>query len=300
LPPFLGQRYELRRARVADTDTTLIVPRDAKEFSPAAFEKHLRRLPEDVGKAYVVLAEDLPAYVRYRLVRRGVPFVVPGVQLYWPELGLAVRARARRARAPRMVLEKVGPATQVVIIAALRGVLADALAARDVANRLGYTQMTMTRVFDELETVGLARTARRAHKRELHLRLHGKELWTAARQKLRNPVRKTVRVRTDDLAGVRPLLGGESALAEMSMLAAPERPVYAVGPGRWLDLRATRLETIPVDDEDTCLLQAWWYDPGLFEEDGHVDPFSLFLSLDGAEDERVASALEEMMEKIAW
>lgn len=298
MPPFLSQRYELRRARVADTDTTLIVPRDAKEFSPAAFEKHLRRLPEDVGKAYIVLAEELPAYVRYRLVRRGVPFVVPGVQLYWPELGLAVRAR--RARAPRMALEQVGPATQAAIIAALRGVVFDGSAAQDVADRLGYTQMTMTRVFDELEAAGLAKTTRRAHKRELHLRLHGKELWTAARQKLRNPVRKMVRVRADALAGVRSLLAGESALAEMTMLAAPERPVYAAGPARWLDLRATRLETIPVDDEDTCLLQAWWYDPGLFEEDGHVDPFSLFLSLDGAEDERVASALDEMMETIAW
>ena len=47
-------------------------------------------------------------------------------------------------------------------------------------------------------------------------------------------------------------------------------------------------------------MQLWNYAPNLFARDDTVDKFSLYLSLKDNEDERIQSALEEMMESIEW
>ena len=48
------------------------------------------------------------------------------------------------------------------------------------------------------------------------------------------------------------------------------------------------------------MLQIWCYDPKILEVDGCVDPFSLYLSFQNENDERIEMALEEMMEKYSW
>ncbi|MBF5093107.1 MarR family transcriptional regulator [Azospirillum sp. INR13] len=298
LPVFLRQRFGLYAVRFGRNESTGLVLRNPDDFSPAAFEKQVRQFPASVQDSYVLIAEQLPGYVRNRLVERGIPFVVPDVQLHWPDLGIA--ARTRGGRKPSSVGQHLSPATQATVIAVLSGSVRDGLAARDMAKLLGYTRMTMSRVFDELESVGLARTTRHRHERRLHFSWQGQQLWNAARPRLRDPVRKTLRFHVEDISTAEPLLAGESALAKMSMLVAPAEPVYAVGPNGWSMIRDTAPEVIPVGDTGTCLLQIWAYDPTIAGRDGRVDPFSLALSLAEIEDERVTLALEEMMETIAW
>jgi DNA-binding MarR family transcriptional regulator len=292
LPPFLRQRYELQPIHVAGEDVTAIILREPDQFAPATFEKHLRELPLDVLHRYVLIATALPSYIRHRLVERGIPFVVPGTQMNWPQFGVVVRAR--EGRKPLPALDQISPATQATIVGTLAGMLPEDLTAKDAARRLGYTPMTMTRAFDELEGAGLADTARHGHQRHLHFAHHGKDLWEAACPRLRDPVRKTLRLRTADMGVDRLLLAGESALAAETMLAEPPAPVYAMGPVGWAELRARRLEEVPVEEDGTCLLQIWAYEPEIAGRDGRVDPFSLLLSMQHNEDERIAMAIEEM------
>lgn len=298
LPMFLRQRFGLYAVRFGQNESTGLVLRDPDDLSPAAFEKQVRQCPASVQDSYVLIAEQLPGYVRNRLVERRIPFVVPDVQLYWPDLGIA--ARKRGGRKPSSVGEHLSPATQAAVMAALARRVQDGLAARDMAKFLGYTQMTMTRVFDELEGVGLAKTARCGHERRLHFSCQGQQLWHAVHPRLRDPVRKTLRFHAEDISTADPLLAGESALANMSMLVAPAQPVYAVGPKGWSMIRSNAPEVIPVEETGTCLLQIWAYNPAIAGREGQVDPFSLALNLAGIKDERVAMALEEMMEKNVW
>jgi hypothetical protein len=83
------------------------------------------------------------------------------------------------------------------------------------------------------------------------------------------------------------------------MLSPPREAVYALWSRQWKELSATA-KTIPIEDEGTCRLQLWRYDPALFADGKRVDPFSLYLSLRQHTDERIESALDEMMEKLAW
>jgi DNA-binding MarR family transcriptional regulator len=298
LPLYLRQRYEPYRVRVGGQQIVGLVVRDPAALSPAAFEKHLRQFPARVQHGYVVVARELPAYVRARLIKRHIPFVVPGMQVSWPELGVAVRAR--RARRVPAVGASLSPAAQAFLVATLMRTLPRHPAAKEAATALGYTPMTMTRAFDELAAAGLAMADRRGHERRLRFNKQGKELWDAVRPWLRNPVRRTVHVLAADAAVGDPLLAGESALGADSLLTAPATPVYAVGPRGWASIRAAKAETLPIEDVGACALQIWSYEPAIAARDGRVDPFSLVLSFGDNEDERVADAINELMEKVQW
>ena len=60
------------------------------------------------------------------------------------------------------------------------------------------------------------------------------------------------------------------------------------------------VEISPNPEEAQLQLEVWRYDPQILTEEETVDPFSLYLSLKETEDERIESALTEMMEKLQW
>jgi len=299
LPQYLAQHYELYEITVAQRRFLGILLKDNADFRPSAFAKHLRHLlvvAKDTD-SYCLVAWDLPSYVRQRLVKRQIPFVVPGRQLFWPELGLAVQAR--KIKGGPVPVAAVSPATQAVLIWALMGGITAPITPKSLAERLGYSTMTLSRALDEIEANSLGQVGRKGRERLLDFPAGQPALWGAALPYMRNPVREVVRIRESLLSPTVRLKAGETALASLSMLVPPKEPVYALGRQHWKSL-ASQVEHIPVEDEGTCRVQIWRYEPALFARAERVDCFSLYLSLRDEPDERVQTALEEMMESIAW
>jgi DNA-binding MarR family transcriptional regulator len=299
LPQYLAQQYELCQIKIGGRQFLGILIKDPDEFRPSAFTKHLRQIisTRSSFEGYCLIAQDLPGYVRHRLVDRKIPFVVPGRQLYWPELGLVVQAR--KSKTVSLPTETFSPGTQTVLIYALCREDQGPVTPKMLSEELGYTAMTMSRALDEIENNELGQVVRFGRERLLVFLKEKDVLWQAALRYLRNPVRETVRVKENQLPLDLRLKAGETALATMSMLVPPKEPIYAMGREAWKTLGG-EVKLIPVEDEDTCRIQLWRYDPALFAFDGRVDRFSLFLSLRDEEDERVQTALEEMMENTEW
>jgi DNA-binding transcriptional ArsR family regulator len=298
LPQYLKQRYSLYEVAIDRRWFLGILLEDNTDFRPATFEKHLRQIIQhtDNFEGYCLIAEDLPGYVRKRLVERKIPFVVPGLQMFWPELGVAIQSR--KAKIDLSPVEVISPATQVVLVLALTGGISEPVTAKVLAERLHYTTMTMSRALDELEGNEIATVERKGRERLLYPD-QVKPLWEKALPFMRNPVRETVRIEEKRLPQNMRIAAGETALAKESVLVPPREPVYALGRESWKRIAITT-EKIPVEDTGTCLVQLWRYNPALFAVDGSIDPFSLYLSLKDEADERVQSALEEMMEKTLW
>lgn len=299
LPHFLRQLYSFYSLRFGVRAYLGVFLKDQEQFKPSAFVKHLRQLPLDEMEGYCLVAQSLPAYVRKKLIENGIPFVVPGSQLFWPALGLAMQQRGSW-RQPLTKTEQLSPATQVVILHALTGHIDEAITPKSLAERLGYTAMTMTRALDEIEAHGLGTVTREGRERRLFFSGGRKTLWEQARSLLRNPVREAVRLMEPDVPVSFRLLAGESALAARTILGYPFTPVYAVDRKGWKIIQKNDAEVIPVEETGTCTLQIWRYNPALFAADGCVDIFSLYLSLQDERDERVESALDEMMERYSW
>jgi hypothetical protein len=52
--------------------------------------------------------------------------------------------------------------------------------------------------------------------------------------------------------------------------------------------------------EGSVEVELWWYDPMLLSEGQEVDPLSLYLSLQDSTDDRVHTALEELLRGQEW
>ncbi len=182
---------------------------------------HLDKIRAIAGHPVVYVTEALASYERRHLIAKKVPFIVPGNQLFLPELGIDLREYFR-GRAPTADAH-LSPATQAVLIATLLRVpwQADWQPATVVAE-LGYTPMTLSRVVRELVSAGLATVQNEGKARWIRMASLRCRHVGASEACAAQPAKRLVWVPTSPTVlppGVR--LAGLSALARLSMLADP-------------------------------------------------------------------------------
>jgi len=295
LPYFFSRQYALYRLVIGSSTLTAVLLLEEGEFKPVQFIKHMRQVSSVEADALCVVAASLPTYVRKRLIEQGIAFVIPGVQMYLPALGMELRARPGRKKP--LKVERFSPATQVVLIHWLLGRVERPVTPLELSKQLCYSAMTMSRALDELEVSKIAQVERAGRERLVTFSENRKATWQDVHTRLRNPVIQTVRIFEYELSREKALLAGISALSTRSMLSEPAYPEYAVSRDVWKTMEKIGVVNVPMEEPGTCLLQVWCYDPRELEVDGDVDPFSLFLSLQNAADERIDMALEKMMEQ---
>lgn len=295
LPNYLAGSYDLYEISIGKERFLGVALKSPESFKPAAFEKHMSKLMDvaDVPEFWLLIAADLPSYTRRRLIARQTAFVLPWRQLHWPELGMAVQAREKRE--PKKISDHFKPATQVVVLHGLMASHDEPVSVQALSKRLGYTPMTISRAFDELESAGLGFITMRGRERLLSFPEGLEALWERARKYLRTPVSEVHRVRLDEIKARNLPLAGESALSRKTMLTTPQEPVFAASRREWKQISGT-VEEIPIQDDGTCKVQVWRYEPRLFMSDGTVDRFSLYQSLKDERDERIEMSLDELME----
>lgn len=83
LPLFLRERFQLCSAPLWGRRVLFAVEDDAWEpGAPGEYEKMAAALHNQLGEPVVLVLAQLSSYARNRLVRLGIPFVVPGSQFF--------------------------------------------------------------------------------------------------------------------------------------------------------------------------------------------------------------------------
>lgn len=294
LPYFLTRQYALYHLTIGDTSFTAAFLQEEADFKPVQFIKHMRQIPTVEVGGLCVVAYSLPTYVRKRLIEKGISFIIPGVQMYLPALGMELRSRSVRKRS--LSVERFSPATQVVLIHWLLGRIEGSVTPLELSKQLWYSAMTMSRAVDELVVTNVIQVERAGRERLVTFSENRRAIWEDVIPRLRNPVSKIVRIFENKLPRENVVAAGITALALRTMLNEPAHPEYAISRDAWKALEKTGIDIIPVEEPGTCLLQVWCYDPKILEvDDGGVDPFSLFLSLQDEHDERTEMALDKLM-----
>lgn len=297
LPLYLQNLYVFFEISILDTPCLAMAGKDEVEQTPATIHKHILMVQKKWDHEILYVHPRVSAYNRKRLIDHKVPFVVPGNQMYLPFLGVDLREHFKKIRS---IDPQCSPSTQTVVLHALLHGTGNGFTPKMLAGILDYTPMTMTRAFDELQAAGLGEIAMEGRERFLRFERNRKKLWEMARKFLRNPVKKRLWVKrlVDGPLGVK---AGLSALAHYSTLAEPANPVFALTGRSWKKIKNRNdIMELTIAEPDACELEIWSYSPRLFEKSDVVDRFSLYLSLQTNDDERVESALEKMMEQIAW
>jgi hypothetical protein len=257
--------------------------------------KHIELVREKFDGPCVYVHSGLSGYNRKRLIEQLVPFIIPGNQMYLPELGLDLREHFRKLRGG---ITRLSPATQTVILEALVHDLDPHATPTMLAKQLGYTVMTMTRAFDEIQSVDLGDVSQFGRERRLTLDADRRALWEKARPFLSSPIGRRICVPRDSLVPDTFVKAGLSALAHYTRLGEPSHETYAVGRSEWENAREPEAGVGLSAEQGTCELEIWRYSPRGFAKDGIIDRFSLYLSLQNLNDERVEAALEEMMGQV--
>ena len=296
LPLLFRDRYDFFRCELLGVPHLFMIAKGDHDTTPASIRKHVEKVVDLSAHEVIYVAAAMAAYNRKRLIEYKVSFVVPDNQMYLPKLGVDLREHIRKVREPEG--KQFSPSTQAAVLHAIYfgAGIENEVSPLELATELGYTKMTLSRVFDELEALELADIEMRGRERMLRFPMDGEELWNRAKSFMRSPVKRIVD-KAEPLQDItNELLAGESALSKYTMLAAPSRPVHAMITSMWKCIYPSRKdEPRQLSADESVTVEIWAYMPLTFCRPGCVDPLSLYLSVGETENERVEAAREELL-----
>lgn len=300
LPYFLQETFEVRELKLLDRQVLLAIDKRPDKPGLANVRGQIDKLRQLAVMPVVYVTGTLASYERKRLIKQKVPFLVPGNQLYLPDLGIDLREYFRKP--PAAPGTALSPATQAMLITVLlRQPWRDEWQPAAVVRDLGYTAMTLSRAVKELTAAGIATLRTESRARWLQTERTAAETWERAKPLLRSPIKRRFWARpVPKWKPPHVKLAGLSALARYSMLSEPQWPIYAVSPAQWKTATQAGIEVLPEPMLGACDWELWHYNPALVPNSDTVDPLSLTLSLQGDTDERVQLALDELKGRFPW
>ncbi|MGV8082032.1 MAG: hypothetical protein AB2L09_00110 [Coriobacteriia bacterium] len=297
MPVVLRHQYDFLEGSIFSRKLLFLLSKD--QPTPSTVAKHQQMLHEYTHCELVVVSEHATSAWRSRMIERGIQFVVPSSQLYLPTLGIALR---ERFKSPGPRRDRLIPSAQVVFLHALLNTDNEPSTPTEISMKLGYSPMSIGRALDQLEEFGLVKGWRSGRERFFRINDDRRSIWEKALLHLSTPVEKVVQI---EIRGSRadfdPLAAGLTALSDLSMLAPPRMPVHAAARPEYRNaLEGGELIVMDPLEDAGELLELWSYSPRLLSDGPRVDPLSLYLSLRDERDERIQSALENLLEGLPW
>lgn len=308
LPMYISQAYKLYEARIFFKDIVLVELKNENDLSILQADKHLQLLRNTLNRIVVLVLDNLQSYNRKRLIEKGINFIVPGKQIFLPELLIHLNESFTQPK-PKQRNEVLMPSAQFLllyhIIHRYQNWKLEEHPFKEIAQKLKYTPMAITYAVEELKQRELIEVYGEKEK-YIKFNLERSELWyTAQEQKLfSSPVLKTVYV--DMLpSNVFMLKANASALPEYTSLNPSKQKYYAIEKNAFYFLQKNNGLVNANDREGQYAIEVWKYNPEALAEDmgndnAVVDPLSLYLSLKDSLDERIEMGLEQIIEKYIW
>jgi len=300
LPLYLRSYYDVREITLLGRKVAVAFQtEDTDPATPAEYAKHHEALRESLGEEVALVLPIMSAATRQRLVQFGVPFIVPGRQMFLPSL--LIDLQERFPRFPRRSTGKLTAAAQVVLLRHLLRGPVERLPLRELAAAFGYSAMTLSNVRDELEAAGLCATVQEGRSTFLVFEESRHDLWEQALPRLRSPVKQQHWVRWGHAVPDWTLQSGLTALSAASMVADDDLPTFAAAePLYRRQLEAGKLHGCDGPEDAQARVECWRYDPAVLSKGPAVDVLSLYLSLREMDDDRVAKALDVLMRSLLW
>lgn len=299
LPLFLREHYELREVKWLGRVYLLALEKPGWELgSPKEYRNQAEQMRKLLGSPPVLVIPAITASVRNRLVDMRVPFIVPGTQLFIPEVWMELQNKYPGMSGSKDA-KTFTPTAQLMLLYHLQRESIESLAGKALAERLGCTAAMISKCREEFEQKELCELVRVGKSIHMQFQTRGRALWEQALPYLSSPVQE--RHWVQHTQENKPLYAGITALSERSMLADDRIPTICLHRNRFnKDLKAGTLQTCPDADQAQFKLEVWTYNPKVLSRHGHIDTLSLWLSLRVDPDERVQGQLANLQEDIEW
>ena len=299
VPVYLLEIYELFHLKLFNRKLILaVINNEEGGFTPSEYAAHVEQLHDALRDSIALVLTHIKAYERNRLTGKGVPFIVPGRQLFLPQFLVDLKDYfPRKKSVSRKTLSY--PAQLVVLYHLIKEDI-EPYSLRELADKVGYSAMTLSNVADELSGFELCEAVTTGRKRNLQFQLQGKQLWENVLPHLRNPIQSCRWIRYIPRRNS-VFKAGITALSEYTHISEDFLPTYAMRNKEYRRLLETGdLIGCHGPDEAQAQIESWFYIPELLADNNIVDKLSLYLALQDSPDERVRKSLREMMGEIGW
>ena len=210
-----------------------MIAHENKDITPGIIRKHWEQVEKIwEGSIIIYVQSVLSSFNRKRLIEHHIPFIIPGNQMYLPHFGIDLREHFRQIHTKKQ--KSFSPGTQTAVIYALLRETDEKLTPSALADRLGYTLMTMTRALDELQAAELGEFLREGRER-YWVFSNKRSLWDQAKPFLRSPIKKRIWINNHQFK----TLAGLSALSTFFTASPSCSPDFC----RWIQPMG-RAETI--------------------------------------------------------
>jgi DNA-binding MarR family transcriptional regulator len=308
LPLYILETFKLYRTDLFEREIILAELKNEDELSILQTEKQVQQMKNLLNLKVVVVLGNVQAYQRKRLIEKGINFIVPGKQLYLPDLLIDLRESFVRPKT-KQSQETLLPSAQFVLIYHImhrrQQWKLEEHSFKEIAKKLGYSPMAITNAIDDLKHHELIDVAGDKEK-FIRFRYGRRELWNMTMQQklLVNPVIKTVFVdeKPQDLFLLRCNL---SALPEYTNLNPDRQEYFAIEKSVFYSLQKSNALVNPNDFEGKYALEVWKYNPLTLVDElpnnkAVVDPLSLYLSVKDSRNERIEMALDQITDEFIW
>ncbi len=257
--------------------------------------KHIDIVKTVFNIPVVYVCDSMKGYNRKRFIQRGISFIVPGKQMFMPELLIDLQDFAIR---PGKIPETMAPATQYLLLYHLQVASLEEMNFKDIAQTLRLGTMTVTRAATYLENKRICEIHGTKDKR-FHFDKKGYELWQEIEPLMQNPIKN--KVFATPLINVKnAVISGINALAHYTDIADDSKPYYAFDK-KGYDALLKNNQSIAIDDVDGEMhLEMWKYNPVGLAVGDYVDPLSLYLIYKDDTDERVQIVINQLINEMKW
>jgi hypothetical protein len=295
VPYFLRDGYNFYKTEIYKKEIIIIEKKFAEPLTAAQYDKQINILKNIFSLPVILILENLQSYNRERLIRKGINFIIPGKQIFLPSLLIDLK---NISRGNKIFKDKLYPASQVLLLYHLQKESLEGLTFRKMAELLGYTGMTISRAVRNIAENNLCRIIGR---KDIIIEFYksGRALWESALPHLTSPVKKIFYTDTIPV-NIKKYKTNISALSYYSDIADNLTKQYALSKYYYnKEIRANYLKQIN-EYEGNYYFEVWNYDPGRITKNDFVDPLSLYLIFKNDTDERIKSALEQIINNIKW
>ena len=285
--------YTFYKIEILNQKLILFTLRQDDNIIPGTIKKHIEIIKQKINKDIVFLCGHMTSYTRRDFINYKIQFIVPGNQMYLPNVGLDLREHFRQNM---IITEKLSPAAQALLLYFIHNRIDISLTASELSDKLRYTCMTMGRAITEIVCMELGIDYKDGKKRCIKFEQAGNNLWNNSLKYMKSPVKKEVYINNIP-HGIICFQAGLNALSKYTMIAEPQYKTLAVCKEDWLKIK-DNIEIL--DNTGKYKLEVWTYPPALFAVNSIVDKLSLYLSLMSTDDERIEQSLEKIMENYKW
>jgi hypothetical protein len=291
IPMFMSYNYTFYKTRLFNRDVVFMSVPDESQRTTSQYKIHVEIAIKAFKCLVILVLPRMQSYNRLRLIEKRLNFIIPGTQLYLPDLLIDFR---EISVSTEKVSEFIKPSTQVLLLYPLLIEQLDTLNFKTIAEKLSYSNVSVTYAVNELLAHNIC-TVKGKKNKQIVFNKDKRELWDIAEPMMTSPVLKMVY--TDENLPVNEFcIASINALSHYTDIAGERQDYYAVSNQKYLSLG---LKNIDYREGRYCL-EVWKYDPLLLTKDKYVDPLSLYLTFRNDTNERVEAEMKKLKEITLW